>query len=71
MKINHTKLDTLVGNLLDDYREDKVQKNSVTYLIGHLVEAAAKGNEGEVKSWTENPDMYAEWLTKAMSEYKA
>lgn len=62
MTINHGNLDTLLGKILEAHKEGEVKRSSAVGAIAHIIAAVAKGNTGEVASWTDNPAIFDRWL---------
>jgi hypothetical protein len=50
MRINHGKLDGLLGRILDGYKSREMSRSSAIGEIAHLIAAVEKGNETEVRS---------------------
>ncbi|PDS45761.1 hypothetical protein CO662_36785 [Rhizobium anhuiense] len=57
----HRQLNTLLGELLDLYKESEFTKGEVIGALAHLFTAAALDNDGEVKAWIERPDVLQRW----------
>lgn len=67
MKINHGKLDVLLGKILDAQKSGEVSRGSAIGAIAHVVAAVEKGNEAEVKSWLNDEGTFERWLELAKS----
>lgn len=65
MKIDHGKLDTLLGKILDAYKSGVVSQGAAIGAIAHVVAAVEKGNESEVQSWLNNEEVFERWLNMA------
>ncbi|WP_411352320.1 hypothetical protein PNH50_04165 [Leisingera aquaemixtae] len=68
MKINHGKLDALLGKILDAHQTGEVSRNEAIGAIAHVVAAVEKGNETEVHSWLNNEEVYERWLKMVKSQ---
>lgn len=58
---DHKNLDTLLGKILDAYRDGEASKEASIGAIAHVVAAAAKDNDGEVKSWIKDDAVFERW----------
>lgn len=65
MKINHGKLDVLLGKILDAHKSGDVSHGSAIGAIAHVVAAVEKGNETEVQSWLSDEGTFDRWLEMA------
>jgi hypothetical protein len=62
----HNKLDISLGSILDAHANGEVTKAQAVAALAHLIAAAAKDNESEVKSWCK-PDVIARWKEAAIA----
>lgn len=53
MIIDHNKLDNAIGDLLDRYKSDDVDRDQAINEIAHVIQAVAQGNETEVLTFIE------------------
>ncbi len=63
---DYTNLDKSVGAILDAYTSVEVTKAQAIGAIAHIIAAAAKDNESEVKSWG-TPATIARWKETAIA----
>lgn len=65
MKVDHGKLDAMLGKVLDAYKSGEVSRSSAIGAIAHVVAAVEKGNEAEVVSWLGDKGTFERWLETA------
>lgn len=63
----HKQMDKLLGKLLDSYQTGEVSKPAVIGALAHVITAAAIDNEGELRSWLKEPDVFERWKQTATS----
>lgn len=61
---DHKAMDKFLGFVLDAYAQGKVSRLAAIGVLAHVIAAAAKDNEGEVKAWFDK-DQYERWLEHA------
>lgn len=74
MKLNRTEykqMDELLGKFLNSYQAGEVSKFSVIGALVHVMTAAAIDNEGELRSWLKEPDVFQQWKQTATNYYFA